>query len=64
METKADPLLGVPYRQMPRVQSAIAEAHATLASARSSCQHVVAQTKTWEGVGSLLVGNPGGHPMI
>ena len=134
METKADRLLGVPYREMPRVQSAIAEAHATLASARSyvfssletqwakletgepltieeradvwmsrtnafqagrtvvsqlydlvggsaiytknspfdrhlrdmqtACQHVVAQTKTWEGVGSLLLGNPGGHPMI
>ena len=134
METKADRLLGVPYREMPRVQSAIAEAHATLAAARSyvftsletqwakletgepltieeradvwmsrtnafqagrtvvselydlvggsaiytknspfdrhlrdmqtACQHVVAQTKTWEGVGSLLLGNPGGHPMI
>jgi alkylation response protein AidB-like acyl-CoA dehydrogenase len=134
METKADRLLGVPYREMPRVQSAIAEAHAALAAARSyvfsaleaqwaklesgapmtveeradvwmsrtnafqtgravvsqlydlvggsaiyarsspfdrhlrdiqtACQHLVAQTKTWEAVGSVLLGGESSHPMI
>lgn len=135
METKADRILGIPYRDMPRVQSTIAHSQAKLASARAyvyhsletqwaklesgepmtreerantwlsrthafqtgrevvsdlydlvggsaiyskagpfdrhmrdmqtACQHVVAQYKTWEGVGSLLLGDDhNAHPMI
>ena len=31
---------------------------------QTACQHVVAQTKGWEGVGALLLGAEGGHPML
>jgi alkylation response protein AidB-like acyl-CoA dehydrogenase len=134
METKADRVLGLPYRDMPRVQSAIAEQHAALASARSyvfssleaqwakleggapltveeranvwlartnafqtarrvvtalydlvggsavysrkspfdrhvrdmqtMCQHIAAQTKGWEAVGSLLLGADTVNPLL
>jgi alkylation response protein AidB-like acyl-CoA dehydrogenase len=131
---KMDRLTGVPYRDIPRVQSAIGECRALLGAARSyvfasverqwrklergeplteeeradgfasrvhafqmgrrvvstlydtiggsavysnkspfdrhlrdmqtACQHVVAQTKSYEGVGALLLGGGGGHPML
>lgn len=131
---KTDRLSGVPYREIPRVQSAIAEAQGLLGAARSyvftslerqwaqiekgapltaeeradawlsrtnafqagrkvvsllydtiggsaiyakkspfdrhlrdmqtACQHVVAQTKGWEAVGSLLLGGDSGHPLL
>ena len=31
---------------------------------QTACQHVVAQTKSLEGVGSLLLGGDGAHPMV
>ncbi len=31
---------------------------------QTACQHVVAQTKGWEGVGALLLGAEGGHPLM
>lgn len=131
---KLDRMSGVAYKDMPRVQSAIAEAQCLLGGARSyvfdslekqwakiengeplsaeeradawlsrtnafqagrkvvsllydtiggsavysqkspfdrhwrdmqtACQHVVAQTKGWEGVGSLLLGGDPGHPLL
>jgi alkylation response protein AidB-like acyl-CoA dehydrogenase len=131
---KTDKMSGVLYRDIPRVQSALAESHGLLAAARSyvfssletqwrkieagevpsdddranawlsrtnafqtgrqvvsllydtiggsaiysqkspfdrhlrdmqtACQHVVAQTKGWEGVGSLLLGGEGAHPLL
>ena len=134
LKDKSDRVVGVPYRDMPRVQSAIAEAHTMLGAARSyvftslehqwsklergeeltpedradawlsrtnafqtgrkvvsllydviggsaiyskkspfdrhlrdlqtACQHLVAQTKTWEGVGSMLLGGEGQHPLM
>jgi len=134
MGTKADRVLGLPYREMPRVQSVIAEQHAALAAARSyvfssleaqwakletgapltveeradvwlartnafqtarrvvtalydlvggsavysrkspfdrhlrdtqtMCQHIVAQTKGWEAVGSLLLGVDTVQPLL
>jgi len=134
LHDKLDRLSGVPYRDIPRVQSAVAEAHSLLGAARSyvftsleeqwrkieqgepltaeeradawlsrtnafqagrkvvsllydtiggsaiyserspfdrhlrdmqtACQHAVAQTKGWEGVGSLLLGGNEGHPLL
>lgn len=134
LSDKTDRLSGVPYREIPRVQSAVAEAQAMLGAARSyvfsslentwrkleahealtredrahawlsrthafqsgrkvvallydtiggsaiysekspfdrhmrdmqtACQHVVGQTKGWEGVGALLLGGEGGHPTL
>lgn len=134
LSDKLDRLTGIPYRDTPRVQSAVAEAQAMLGAARSyvftslerqwrkieagapltleeradawlsrtnafqtgrrvvsllydtiggsavysrkspfdrhlrdmhtACQHVVGQTKGWEGVGALLLGAEGGHPML
>jgi alkylation response protein AidB-like acyl-CoA dehydrogenase len=131
---KLDRLSGVPYRETPRVQSAIAEAQSLLGAARSyvftslealwgkvergeplsdrdradawlsrtnafqagrrvvsilydtiggsaiyskkspfdrhlrdmqtACQHVVGQTKSWEGVGALLLGGEGNHTLL
>jgi alkylation response protein AidB-like acyl-CoA dehydrogenase len=131
---KTDRMTGVPYRDTPRVQSAIAEAHGALAAARSyvftslerqwekidrgleltpedradaalsrtnafqtgrkvvsllydtiggsaiysqkspfdrhmrdmqtACQHIVAQTKGWEGVGGLLLGSESNGPPL
>ena len=31
---------------------------------QTACQHLVGQLKGWEGVGSLLLGGAGGHPML
>ena len=31
---------------------------------QTACQHLVGQTKGWEGVGSLLLGGRSGHPMV
>lgn len=134
LKDKTDRVIGLPYREMPRVQSAIAEAQMMLGSARSyvftslerqwrklergeelstedranawlsrtnafqtgravvsllydviggsaiyskkspfdrhlrdmqtACQHVVGQTKSWEGVGALLLGGEGDHPLM
>ncbi len=135
LSDKTDKMTGVPYRDTPRVQSAIAETHGLLAAARSyvftslerqwekidrglpltpedradaalsrthafqtgrkvvsilydtiggsaiysqkspfdrhmrdmqtACQHIVAQTKGWEGIGGLLLGAEGDvHPLL
>lgn len=134
LSEKGDRVTGQLYRDMPRVQSAVAEAQAKLGAARSyvfssleqqwkkleagdeptieeradvwlsrtnafqagrevvglmydtiggsaiyakkspfdrhmrdiqtACQHLVGQTKGWEGVGSLLLGGASGHPMV
>jgi len=134
LEDKTDRVVGLPYSQMPRVQSAIAEAQAMLGSARSyvftslenqwaklergedlttedranawlsgtnafqtgrkvasllydviggsaiyskkspfdrhlrdmqtARQHMVAQTKGWEGVGSMLLDGESDHPLM
>lgn len=134
LEGKADRLTGALYRDTPRVQSAVAEAHALLGAARSyvfstletqwrkiekgepltveeradgwlartnafqsgrrvvsilydavggsaiyskkspfdrhlrdmqtACQHLIGQTKGWEGVGSLLLGGAAQHPLL
>jgi hypothetical protein len=31
---------------------------------QTACQHVVAQTKGWEGVGSMLLGGESDHPLM
>jgi alkylation response protein AidB-like acyl-CoA dehydrogenase len=134
LRDKTDRVVGLPYRDMPRVQLAVAEAQALLGAARSyvmtsletqwdkiergeelsvedranawlsrtnafqaarqivsllfdtiggsaiytkkspfdrhlrdiqtACQHVVAQTKTWEGVGSIILGGDNSHPLM
>lgn len=134
LHDKTDRLSGIPYRDMPRVQLAVAEAQALLGAARSyvftslevqwqklvtgeplttreranvwlsrtnafqaarkvvtllydtigagavysdrgpfdrhlrdiqtACQHIVAQTKAWEGVGQLLLGGAVTTPML
>jgi alkylation response protein AidB-like acyl-CoA dehydrogenase len=134
LRDKTDRLTGVPYRETPRVQSAVAEAQTLLSAARSyvfsslesqwgklergeplsdedradawlsrtnafqagrkvvsllydtvggsaiyskkspfdrhlrdmqtACQHLIGQTKGWEGVGALLLGAEAAHPML
>jgi len=31
---------------------------------QTACQHIVGQTKMWEGVGSMLLGAGRGHPLL